>query len=110
MVGYALRVVVGPQKSLLDNSREAGGKNTAPTPHGHRFSQWFVTVTQRRDVDFFFRLGDVLNRNVVILETSPSRSAAYRGGARRGSAVTMTVAILTPRCRRPALLTRRDAA
>ena len=43
MVGNALRVVFGPQKSLLDNSRGAGGKNTAPTPHGHRFSLWFVT-------------------------------------------------------------------
>ena len=32
------------------------------------------------------------------------------GGVRRGSAVIMTVAILTPRCRRPALLTQRDAA
>ena len=36
LVGSALRVVFGPQKSLLDNSRGAGGKNTAPTPHGHR--------------------------------------------------------------------------
>ena len=43
LVGSALRVVFGPQKSLLDNSRGAGGKNTAPTPHGHRFSLWFVT-------------------------------------------------------------------
>ena len=36
LVGSALRVVFGPQKSLLDNSWGAGGKNTAPTPHGHR--------------------------------------------------------------------------
>ena len=43
LVGSALRVVFGPQKSLLDNSRGAGGKNTAPTPHGHRFSLSFIT-------------------------------------------------------------------
>ena len=104
LVGSALRVVFGPQKSLLDNSRGAGGKNTAPTPHGHRFSLWFVTdATCHVDLRWLFsiwtRHGD----------TTTCRSGAC-GGARRGSAVTMTVAILTPRCRRPALLTRRDAA
>ena len=53
MVGNALRVVFGPQKSLLDNSRGAGGKNTAPTPHGHRFSLWFVTDATCR-VTYYF--------------------------------------------------------
>ena len=103
LVGSALRVVFGPQKSLLDNSRGAGGKNTAPTPHGHRFSLWFVTDATCRVTYVTFHISE------RTMATRQHGSGAC-GGVRRGSAVIMTVAILTPRCRRPALLTRRDAA